>query len=201
MRTKRLHAAARRLTRLSWTLQARGNLLRRPVDRREGRIIIGLLAIFLIAGPLAGVISGQLAYRAGHRHMQSERSWREVTATLLQDASDATGVGSNWDPSVMARWRAPDGQQKTGMLPVDSSATAGQHVTIWVDGQGTPTVRPMSTFNVVANAVAIGIGSQFALAVILLLTGCTVRLVLNRRRLAGWEYEWRTIGPRWRSPR
>jgi len=200
VRTKRLHAAGRRLTRLSWTLQGRRNPLRRPVDRREGRTIVGLLAIFLFIGPLAGVISGQLAYRAELRQMQAEQSWREVTATLLQNASDATGVGSNWDPSVMARWLAPDGQQNTGVLPVDSSATAGQHVTIWVDGQGTPTVSPMSMFNVVANAVAIGVGSPFALAVILLLAGCTVRLVLNRRRLAGWEDEWRTIEPWWRTP-
>jgi hypothetical protein len=132
--------------------------------------------------------------------MQSERSWREVTATLLQDASDATGVGSNWDPSVMAWWRAQDGQQKTGVLPVDSSAKAGQHVTIWVDGQGRPTVSPMEPYNVVANAVAIGIGSQFVLAVILLMAGCIVRLVLNRRRLADWDDEWRTIEPRWRTP-
>jgi hypothetical protein len=200
VRKKRRHAAARRLTRLSWTLQGRGNPLRRPVDRREGRTIAGLLTMFLVAGPLAGVISGQLAYRAEVRQMQAEQSWRKVTATLLQNASDATGVGSNWDPSVMARWRAPDGQQKTGVLPVDSSATAGQHVTIWVDGQGTLTASQMRMFNVVANAVAIGIGSPFALAVILLLAGCTMRLVLNRRRLAGWEYEWRMIEPRWRTP-
>jgi hypothetical protein len=195
-----LNAAAQRLVRLSWTLQGRGNPLRRPVDRREGRMIAGLLAIFLTAGPLVGVISGQLAYRAGLRQMQSEQSWREVTATLLQNASDATGVGSNWELSVTARWKAPNGQPKTGVLPVDSSARTGQHVTIWVDGQGRPAVSPMKLYNVVANAVAIGIGSQFALAVILLLAGCTVRLVLNRRRLAAWECEWRTIEPRWRTP-
>jgi len=117
-------------------------------------MIAGLLAIFLTAGPLVGVISGQLAYRAGLRQMQSEQSWREVTATLLQNASDATGVGSNWDLSVTARWKAPNGQPKTGVLPVDSSARTGQHVTIWVDGQGRPAVSPMKLYNVVANAVA-----------------------------------------------
>ena len=41
------------LARLSWTLQGRGNALRRPVDRKEGRLITGLLVIFLLASPLA----------------------------------------------------------------------------------------------------------------------------------------------------
>jgi hypothetical protein len=42
-----------------------GNPLRRASDRAEAWIRVGLLAVFLIAGPLAGLGAGHWAYHAG----------------------------------------------------------------------------------------------------------------------------------------
>src|SRR5689334_19611700 len=52
------------LARLSWTLRGQGNPLRRPVDRTEGRLVAGLLVIFLITSPLVAVLAAHLAYGA-----------------------------------------------------------------------------------------------------------------------------------------
>jgi hypothetical protein len=189
-------------TRLSWTLQDRGNLLRRPVDRKEGRVIAGLLVIFLITSPLVALLSAHLSYAASARQMHAQRSWREVTATLVQNATDsATTTGGAWAPVAEARWTAPDGHQRLGAIAVDGSARAGQHITMWVDGAGQPTMSPVPRIGAVLSAVTVGLAMPAFLALLLILAGWIVRLTLNRRRLADWESEWNAVEPRWRSPR
>src|SRR5262245_30518545 len=131
------------LARLSWTLQGRGNPLRRPVDRTEGRLIAGLLVIFLLASPLVAVLSAHLSYAASLRQMHAQRSWREVTATLTENVTDTSGTTGGWAPIATARWTAPDGHTRHGIIAVDGSARAGQHVTIWVDGTGQPVTSPV----------------------------------------------------------
>ena len=190
------------LARLSWTLQGRGNPLRRPVDRKEGRLIAGLLVIFLLASPLVAVLGAHLSYAASLRDMHAQRSWRAVTATLVESASDSSATtGSAWAPVAEARWTAPDGRARHGILAVDGSARAGQHITIWVDGAGQPTLSPMPRIGAVLSAVTVGLAMPGFLALLLVLAGWLVRLALNRRRLADWESEWNTVEPRWRSPR
>ena len=190
------------LARLSWTLQGRGNALRRPVDRKEGRLITGLLVIFLLASPLATVLGAHLSYAASLRDMHAQRSWREVTATLVGNAADSSATtGSAWAPVAEARWTAPDGRARHGILAVDGSARAGQHITIWVNGTGQPVMSPMPRIGAVLSAVTVGLAMPGFLALLLILAGWLVRLALNRRRLADWESEWNTVEPRWRSPR
>ena len=190
------------LTRLSWTLQGRGNPLRRPVDRREARVITSLLVIFLIAAPLVAVLGVHLSYAASLREMHVQRSWREVTATLVENATDSSATTSGaWAPVAEASWTAPDGHARHGILPVDGSARAGQHVTIWVDGAGQPTMSPMPRIGAMLSAATVGLSAPAFLALLLILAGWIVRLVLNRRRLADWETEWNAVEPRWRSPR
>jgi hypothetical protein len=194
--------AFRWLARLSWTLQGRGNPLRRPVDRKEARLIAGLMVIFLLAAPLVAVLGTRLSYAASVRDMHAQRSWREVTATLVENATDSSATtGDAWAPVAEARWTAPDGHARHGILPVDGSARAGQHITIWVDGAGQPTMSPIPKIGAVLSAATIGLAAPSFLALLLILAGWIVRLALNRRRLADWESEWNTVEPRWRSPR
>jgi len=189
------------LARLSWTLQGQGNPLRRPVDRKEARLIAGLLVIFLLAGPLVAALGAHLSYAASLRAMRAQRSWREVTATLVENATDLSATSGAWAPAAEARWTAPDGRARHGVLAVDGSARAGQHITIWVDGAGQPTLSPTPRIGAVLSAVTVGLSAPAFLALLLILAGCLVRLALNRRRLADWESEWNTVEPRWRSPR
>jgi hypothetical protein len=201
MAATRRETAARWLARLSWTLQGRGNPLRRPVDRKEARLIAGLLVIFLIASPLVAVLGAHLSYTASLRQMHAQRSWREVTATLVENATDLPATGGAWAPAAEARWTAPDGRARHGLLAVDGSARAGQHVTIWVDGAGQPTLSPMPRIGAALSAVTVGLAMPAFLALLLILAGWIVRLALNRRRLADWGNEWNAVEPRWRSPR
>lgn len=55
----------RRRTRLARALGLDGNPLRRASDRVETWIRVGLLGVFLIAGPMAAVGAGGWAYHAG----------------------------------------------------------------------------------------------------------------------------------------
>jgi hypothetical protein len=55
----------RGLTRLARALGLNRNPLRRATDRAEAWIRVGLLAVFLIAGPMAAFGAGHLAYHAG----------------------------------------------------------------------------------------------------------------------------------------
>lgn len=199
---KRHWPAAWRPARLSWTIQSKGNPLRRPVDRKEARLILGLLVIFLIAAPLVAVLGAHLSYAASLRDMHAQRSWREVTATLVANAAGSSATaGSAWTPVAEARWTAPDGHARHGILAVDGAARAGQHVTIWVDGNGQPVMSPMPKIGAVLSAVTIGLSAPAFLALLLMLAGWMVRLALNRRRLEDWEKEWNAVEPRWRSPR
>jgi hypothetical protein len=134
--------------------------------------------------------------------MHVQRSWREVTATLVQDATDSSATtGGAWAPVAEASWTGPNGHARHGILPVDGSARAGQHVMIWVDGAGQPTISPMPKIGAPLSAATIGLAMPGFLALLLMLAGWIVRVTLNRRRLADWESEWRAVEPRWRTPR
>ena len=55
----------RGLTRLARALGLDRNPLRRATDRAEAWIRVGLLGVFLIAGPMAALGAGHWAYHAG----------------------------------------------------------------------------------------------------------------------------------------
>src|ERR1700751_3287542 len=55
----------RGLTRLARSLGLDRNPLRRAADRAEAWIRVGLLAVFLIAGPMAALSAGHWAHNAG----------------------------------------------------------------------------------------------------------------------------------------
>jgi hypothetical protein len=69
-----------------------------------------------------------------------------------------------------------------------------------VDSAGQLTISPMSQTSAVLSAVTLGLAALGVLAHVLMLVGWVVRIAMNRR-LADWETEWRTVEPRWRSPR
>jgi hypothetical protein len=62
---KRRPARPRGRTRLARALGLDRNPLRRATDRAEAWIRVGLLGIFLIAGPMAALDAGHWAYHAG----------------------------------------------------------------------------------------------------------------------------------------
>jgi len=88
----------RRRTRLARALGLDRNPLRRASDRAEAWIRIGLLAAFLIAGPIAAPATGAWAYHAG-----------ATTAGVHTTAPARTALSAASQTWSRARWQADDG--------------------------------------------------------------------------------------------
>jgi len=163
------------------------NPLRRRVDKVETAVLTALLVFFLVATSVLIIVATRLTYSTELRQQQAQRSWHEVPATLVQSAASPTAASDGWDGAwVSARWRAPSGQQRTGLVAVGSSAAAGQRVPVWVDGEGRLTNSPLTSYDVWGNVMLAAVIAAICLAVVLSVVGGCVRAVLNRRRLAGW---------------
>lgn len=186
---------------MRWPARALGRdhspLLRRP-DRIEAAILTGLVAIFLIAGPLLAVAAGRLADARDLREQHAERSWRQVPATV----TGVSGASGNWaDVALKVGWTAPDGQRRTGTVPLVSAAPAGQRLRIWVDAAGRQVLPPITGLRIARDAAAAAIVACMALAAVLSMAGAFVRVAVNRRRIAGWERSWNAVGPQWSRQR
>lgn len=182
---------------------ADGNPLRRGIDRMERAVWILLAAGFLATAPLLAPMAGRAAQSTGAGQVRHERSWREVNAVLLERAPDHFGsYSSSTAVWVRGRWRSPDGQVMTGMIPAEPGTPAGAVVPIWVDHSGQLTGgQPLSAQLVSARVVAVDVLAVAGLAVLALLIAAGVRWLTNRRRMTYWAIEWDCFGPRWSTRR
>ena len=179
------------------------NPLRRASDRLETAVLGLLLAAFFAAAPFAAQAAGnQASAWFGAEQRAQVSAVHQVRAVVLQTPVnwnayvDGMALGAMAD----ARWTAPDGHPRTGVIPVPDNAKAGSTVLVWTDQAGEPANPPMRHAQV-AGRVALAEGlAVFALAVALITVAGLVRWALNRRRLAAWDADWLATGPRW-SPR
>jgi hypothetical protein len=185
--------------RVSRSLGWRRTVLHRRSDLAEGYIVTGLLAVFLLLAPLAGVLAGRWADHAGLRDQRQQHGWRQVTATLLAPAPGEISA-EGWSVAP-ARWTAPDGAARSGMVPALSGTQAGGHARIWVTAAGWTSGQPLSRSQVqVRTAAAAGL-AVIALTLALGLLAAVAHILLHRRRLAGWDTAWAATGPRWSQRR
>jgi hypothetical protein len=191
------HAAPclRWLRRRLWGLWPGRNPLRRRCDRAEAVILAGLMAAFVIGGPLAALTAGRWAYdgaaRAEHAQMSA---WHRVPAVLLTTAA----VQQAWSPAMArARWTAPGGARHTGWVPAPAGSAAGTTVQVWVDAAGRPVGAPPQRAQLERQAVQAATLAVLALALVLGGAGLFTRHLVDRRRLAAWDAEWQATGPKW----
>ncbi len=174
------------------------NPLRRGSDRAETAVLGVLLAAFLAGAPFAAHVAGSWTYAASAREAQAQQAaLHRVPATLLQ-AATAWGI-SEGGAEAQARWKAPDGQVRTGEVFVANVAPAGSTVMVWVNQSGQLTDSPLQHSQVTGRAVIARVLAVIALAVMLIIVGWAARWVLDRRRLAAWDAEWLAAGRRWSS--
>jgi hypothetical protein len=174
------------------------NELRRPADRAETAVVVVLAAAFLTAAVVAASFAGHL-YRT--EHVVAARL-RPIAAVLSQPGPQALTSA----PEARARWRLPNGTQRSGTLttvtaPAIYGAPAGASVQIWLDRSGQPEAPPPSPIDIVLNALLAAVTVTAGAAVVLILCYHLCRMVLDRHRLAGWESAWAATGPRWTSRR
>jgi hypothetical protein len=172
--------------------------LRRRSDRVEGAVAGLLLAVFV------GCTAGAAFFGLRFCQVQSAEAARlHPAVAVVSRVVPEGGVFSSAE--VVARWRAPDGQRRLGVLttaiaPGVSGAQAGSRVRVWVTASGDPVARP-SAVAVVLTAVVMAVTGWCGAGIVLGVCYLLCRVVLDRRRLAGWESDWALTGPRWTSRR
>lgn len=190
-----------RLTRLARRLWVGRNPLRRRTDRIEAWITAGLLAVFLAGAPLAWIAGGRWAQHGGMLEQRAQQSWHQVPAVLVASAPALPNLGlrTSWSFDVMAlaRWSVPGGRQVAGEVPVAPGTLAGATVPVWVNRSGRPTGPPLLHAQLMKRVIGAEVLAPAGLAVVLLCAGVLARWLLDRRRIAGWETGWASIGPRW----
>ena len=191
----------KRLQRRAPLLCSGANQLRRRVDRMESALLAGLVVGFLLGAPFLALGSAQVAGAAAVSAQRQERSWRQVSAVLLEPggAGVASASGDGNVVWVAARWPTPDGGVRTGVVAVSLSARAGQRVPIWVTSSGEQTHAPLSGADVAGRAdLAAGL-AVLGLAVVMATIAGVIRLVSNRRRMEAWTAGWAAASARWTS--
>lgn len=180
------------------------NPLRRPCDRAQTVILVGLLITFLILAPALALFAARLAYGAALHSQRAELSARhQVAAVLLANAPAASysGYGTLQLPEVRARWTGPDGQRRSGVIEAPGHAKAGTKVMIWVDAAGGLSAPPLEADQVTGQETLAAILAPAALGLLLLCAGSVTTHAVNKRRMAGWDEDWRATGPQWSAYR
>lgn len=175
------------------------NPLRRGSDVFEAWLLPAAIAIFLVLSPFVAGAAGLWVHAENAAAQRVMRSWHRVPAVLLQAAPGPmmSGNGSNaWLVWTPARWTA-GGQARTGSVPAPSGTKAGASVPVWLGRAGDVQVPPLTPAGA-RDRVMIGMSVALA-AFALLLAGLALlaRRLLDRRRLAGWEAAWLSVGPQW----
>ncbi|HME64734.1 MAG TPA: hypothetical protein VKG61_07575 [Streptosporangiaceae bacterium] len=108
----------RGITRLTRALGLDRNPLRRASDRAEAWIRVGLLAVFLIAGPMAAGAAGAWAYHAGitGARVQAAQTSHDVPAVALQPvfAGGLAKAAAGSHASLRARSKDTAASARTG---------------------------------------------------------------------------------------
>jgi hypothetical protein len=176
------------------------NPLRRASDRAEAAIAATLLAAFLIAAPLLAFAAGHWVYRSGLRTEQAQASaWHAVPAVLLADAPSPAPSWALVPPLVRARWTAPDGRRCTGEVRAPAGARAGRTVQVWVTVDGRQAGPRLHGSQLAVRVIFTAVAVPAALGALLLSAGILAHGMLEQRRLAVWDADWRATGPRWSS--
>lgn len=172
------------------------NPLRRGYDRLETWLLTGVIAAAIAAAPFAVQAAAAVSHAAAARAQAAElASSHQVSAVLLQPAPGGYPPGSQ--VPAQAAWRAPDGARLTGQVMVPTGTPKGSPVRVWTGYAGNLVDPPMTDSQVSRQADLAGAAAGCALALLALGEGVIVRLVMNRRRMAGWDADWSVTEPAW----
>jgi hypothetical protein len=169
--------------------------LRRPSDRIEGALVALLSAVFVACAVPAALLGWRFC------QVQSAEAARLHPAVAVV-SNVFPYVGSLFPAGeVTAQWRAPDGQRRSGILTTTTApsiwgAQAGTRVPVWLTASGNP-ASPPDAVAVVQTAVLMATGAWIGAGLALGICYLACRVLLDRRRLAGWESDWALTGPRW----
>jgi hypothetical protein len=181
------------------------NPMRRTSDRVEAGIRLAVLLLLLTAVPIAAIAAGRAVDHMALRQARAQQAADHLVSAVLTQAApgnDATSpyptIQTAWAP---ARWTAPDGSARSGMIPAPAGAPKGSRVPAWISASGAITGPPASHGDIIGDVI-IGVEvTSLVLTFMLLGAQALARRALDRQRISAWDAEWRTIGPLWDSHR
>ena len=179
------------------------NPLRRRWDRVEAFIFGGLLVAAAAGAPVAAVTGGHWAHASAQQAAVAERqaSHRVRAVLLAVPGTSPSGYSATATVAAQARWTAPAGTTRTGEIPVPADSSRGELYTIWTDTAGDLTHAPMTAAQVADEGTfGMVVGVLLTLVTVGVVAGFT-RLVVNRRRIAGWDADWAVTAPMWTRQR
>ena len=171
--------------------------LRRRIDRVEAAVVAGLIAVFLLSAPVLVAAAGHWARSAGTQEQRAEMAWRLVPATLQGSAQGQIPSGPASTVWMPARWTAPDGRARHGLIPVTLRDAGGGSARVWVTRAGLLAKPPLRHSQVQANIAMAEWLTALVLGLLLGLSGVAGRILFARHRLADWNRAWRDVEPRW----
>ncbi|WP_285639527.1 hypothetical protein [Lentzea sp. NBRC 102530] len=166
-------------------------------DRLEGALLALVVAVAVLAVPVAAAAGSEFHARQRDRVVSEQDTRWPAEAVLLENAAapqrvDDRGTVLETTP-VPAEWRAPDGETRQGEVQAHHGAPAGSTVPIWVDHDGVVTPPPLSRWGALLNAIGLALavwgGATAVTAVLYALT----RFAHTRSRRRRWEREWRQV--------
>jgi hypothetical protein len=174
------------------------NHLVRGSDRLEAWLLVTLLCGIAAVFPLAAIAGRAACAQQLAESARQVRSAHPTSATLLADAPPpvALGEGIGTMPSVVAvsaRWPAPDGATRTGIVDAGPGSRAGTTVTVWTSATGDPVAAPASSTTALTKGIMTGILVWFAVAAWLAVCYASTRRLIEQHRLAAWERAWSTF--------
>ncbi len=196
---------SRRITRsIPGLWRWRPNPLRRPSDLLEAWT--GLLAVLVaaVAGPLAGIATGQTVNAALRQVVAVQHAQRhQVTAVVERvgrgaaDLVDPADDGQAADHAALVVWRTADGSAHTAVVAVAGRRLPGARLPLWIDRRDRPVAAPLDTATATSNAVAAGFACAVAVAALVMGGRHFLGWRILRRRLADWESEWARVSEDW----
>lgn len=154
-------------------------------DRMETAVFGGLMGAFLAGSPVVAYAAGRWADARLYSAARLQRTTlRRVPATLVQAAPARGASGARTVPDTPARWRAPDGQFRTGPVSAPDGTAAGSTIRVWVNHTGDLADPPMPQ-SAIADRVVLAQGlAAGGFAVALAAIGGLAHKNLDKRRLA-----------------
>ena len=163
-----------------------GNPLVRVSDRIEAVAIVLVVAVVLLAAPVAGAMGTAVYDSLSHRYAADRAARHEVSATVAAD--------SMWAPQVYEKaFLTPIRWEFAGTGHMEEVRTdrmkAGELLNIWIDDKGARATKPLLNENAATEAVVTGFGLWFAAVGVASAAWTVFRLRLNRSRSANWDRE------------
>ncbi|MEU1086328.1 hypothetical protein ABZ401_05760 [Streptomyces sp. NPDC005892] len=185
----------------------RHNPLCRATDRREAWLALGALLLVLVVAPAVGRFCGVLTDSALRDTIREQHAHRHRAGAVVLSISPSpvafaddpeSGVTPATRQMVTAGWKAPDGSDRHGTVPVAAGVhKAGERVRIWIDDRGAVAPRPMDVPTAHIHAGLAGTGAFVLTAGVVEALRRAVLRCMVRRRYARLDRAWAMVGPDW----